>query len=63
VERITHILRYLPAPYLALLSVVHLIFSLMAAIWVMRALGKQVYPLAGRYTDLDLGDREEEAAL
>ena len=63
IERIVHILRYLPAPYILLLSAVHLAASLAATGWVIRALGKQVYPLAGRYTDLNLDDQEEEAAL
>ena len=46
---------------IALLSGVHLAASLLAALWVMWALGKQVYPLAGKFTDIALDDREKEA--
>jgi hypothetical protein len=62
IERIQHILRYLPGKYIALLSGVHLIVSLFAALWVMRALGKQVYPLAGKFGDINLEDEEVAAA-
>jgi hypothetical protein len=62
IERIQHILRYLPGKYIALLSGVHLIVSLFAALWVMHALGKQVYPLAGKFGDINLEDEEVAAA-
>jgi hypothetical protein len=55
-------LRYLPGKYIALLSGVHLIVSLFAALWVMRALGKQVYPLAGKFGDINLEDEEVATA-
>ena len=62
VERIAHVLKYLPGKYIALLSAVHLVTSLAAALWVMWALKKQVYPLAGKYSDINL-DSYEEAAV
>lgn len=60
VERIVHILHYLPGKYLAILSAVHLSAGLLAALWVMSATVKQVFPLAGKFSDLSL---EEEAAV
>ena len=62
VERIVHVLKYLPGKYIALLSAVHLVTSLVAALWVMRAVKKQVYPLAGKYSDINLDSYEEVAA-
>ncbi|MBO7185161.1 MAG: ABC transporter ATP-binding protein [Oscillospiraceae bacterium] len=61
IERIAHILRYLPAQYIGILSLVHLAVCLGAAIWVITALGKQVYPLAARFTDLHLEEEEATA--
>ncbi len=61
IQRIEHILRYLPPKYILLLSAVHLAAALAAALWVMGALKKQVYPLAGSFSDLNL-DTEKEAA-
>lgn len=61
IQRIEQILRYLPPKYILLLSAVHLAASLAAALWVMGALKKQVYPLAGSFSDLNL-DTEKEAA-
>lgn len=63
IERIVHILRYLPAVYMALLSAVHLLSALVAAGWCIRALGKQVYPLAGKETDIELADDGQEAMV
>ena len=62
VQRIQELLRWLPAPYILLLSGVHLAASLLAALWTVRALARQVYPLAGKYSDLALDDGEEAAA-
>ena len=59
IQRIEQILRYLPPKYILLLSAVHLAASLTAALWVMGALRKQVYPLAGNFSDLNL-DTEKE---
>ena len=61
VTRIAEILRYLPPKYIALLSAVHWAAALVAALWVMTNLKKQVYPMAGSFSDLDL-DTEKEAA-
>ena len=63
VEKIAHTLRYLPPAYIAILSAVHLAAAMFAAWWVIRALEKQVYPLAGRFSDLTIEDEEQEAAL
>ena len=61
IERIRELLRWLPPPYVLLLSGVHLAASLLAAAWAVRALARQVYPLTGKYSDLalwpDEGDR------
>ena len=62
IERIAHILKYLPGKYIILLSAVHLAASLAAAFWSMMSLKKQVYPLAGKYSDINL-DSYEEAAV
>ena len=60
IERIAQILRYLPPKYVALLSAVHWAASLVAAVWVMGSLKKQVYPFAGSFSDINL-DIEKEA--
>ena len=62
VERIQELLRWLPPPYILLLSGDHLAASLLAAVWTVRALTRQVYPLAGKYSDLALDDGREAAA-
>ena len=61
IERIVHVLRYLPWGYLLVLSAVHLAGALAAAVWVVRAVIKQVFPLSGKQSDLPL--EEEEAAV
>lgn len=61
VARIVELMRYLPAVYILLLSGVHLVASLIAGYWIIHALDRQVYPLAGRQTDLAL--ESEEVAL
>ena len=63
IARIADILKYLPAAYVAVLSAVHLVISMLASVWVIRVLGKQVYPLAGKYSDLSLEEDGKEAAL
>ncbi len=60
VERIEQMLRYLPLPCVLLLSGVHLAASLLSALLVIRSMEKQVYPLAGKNRDLDLGEGKEE---
>ena len=52
VERIVRILRYLPPAYLLAFSAVHLTAALVAALWVSRAIARQVFPLSGKNTDL-----------
>lgn len=63
VEKIAHTLRYLPPAYIAVLSAVHLAAAMVAAWWVIQALGKQVYPLSDKFTDLQIEDAETEAVL
>jgi len=63
IQRIEEILKYLPPKYIALLSGVHLTASLLVALWVMLALKKQVYPLAGKYSDINLDSYEQEATV
>ena len=62
IERIAHILKYLPVSYVAVLCAVHAVISVLSCLWVIHALGKQVYPLAGKYGDLEL-EEETEAVL
>jgi len=63
VERIVHILRYLPLQHMVLLMGVHLLLSLAAGWWIMAALKKQVYALTGRESDLPMDSEEKEAAV
>ena len=59
VDRILNVLRYLPISYVALLLLIHIAVSLVGALWVLQALRSQVYPLAGRESDLEQ-DKEAE---
>ena len=61
VKRIEEMLRYLPLPYVLVLSGVHLAASLLSALLVIRSMEKQVYPLAGKNRDLNLEEGKEEA--
>ena len=54
IERIAEILSYLPPVYILLLSGVHFAASLLSALWVISALGRQVYPLSGKFEDISL---------
>ena len=63
IQRIAEIIRYLPPKYIAILSVVHLTVSLIATLWVIASVKKQVYPLAGKYSDINLDSYEQEAAV
>ena len=63
IQRIEEILKYLPPKYVAALSGVHLAASVLAALWVMLSLKKQVYPLAGKYSDINLDTYEQEATV
>lgn len=60
VKRIEQMLRYLPLPYVLVLSGVHLAVSLLSALLVIRSMEKQVYPLAGKNRDLNLEEGKEE---
>ena len=62
VQRIVDMLKYLPAPYLAILAATHMVLSAVAAAWVVRALSKQVYPLGTVHYDIDLNDAQEVTA-
>ena len=60
IESIGKLLRYLPLPYAAALSAIHLLASLAAALWVMSALRRQVYPDDRSVPDLDWTEYEKE---
>lgn len=61
VERIIHLLRYLPPYLFGVLSLVHLAASMLCALWIAHSMGKQVYPLGERHYDLALEDDGKEA--
>lgn len=63
VERIVHILHYLPFSTCVLLIAVHLAVSFAAAAWIMSALGKQVYALTRKESDLSIDDTQKEESL
>lgn len=56
VEMVTRMLPYLPPMTLAALSVVHLAAAMTAAVWTVRTLEKQVYPVAERFVDLQMDE-------
>lgn len=56
VERIRELLSYLPPVYVMLLSAVHIAASALSTIWIIKALGRQVYPLSGKFEDIALDD-------
>ena len=56
VEMVTQMLPYLSTLTFAALSVVHLAASMTAAMWTVRALEKQIYPVAGRFVDLQMDE-------
>ena len=60
VERIVSVLRYLPAPYMALTWAIHFAAGLLTTVWISHALRRQVYPVTGIKADLDM-DEEVEA--
>ncbi len=59
IERIVDMVRYLPPALFAVLCAVHLAASLVSAVWIMNVLGKQVYPMSRRESDMQF--EEEEA--
>lgn len=58
IERIAEILSYLPLIYVLVLSGVHFATSAISTVWIVAALGRQVYPLAGKFEDIVLDDGE-----
>ncbi len=60
VERIENMLKYLPLPYVLILSAVHLAAALTAGIFILRGIDKHVYPMAAKNRDI-LIDEETEA--
>ena len=58
IERIVSILRYLPVPYMLLTWVVHFVAGLLTSAWIINALRKQVYPVAGIPADFDMEEEE-----
>ena len=62
VEKIVAMLRYLTPPYLCLLAAVHMLLALIASVWIVRALGKQVYPLGTVSQDIELDEDGEAEA-
>ena len=60
IERIVSILRYLPAPYIALTWAIHFAACLLTTAWIARALRRQIYPVTGAKADLMM-DEEVDA--
>lgn len=60
VQQVAELLRYLMPLHLAALSALHLAAAMTAAFWSVRALQKQVYPVADRFVDLQM---DEEVAV
>ena len=60
IERVVQILRYMLPIHLVSLCVLHLSAAMIAALWTVRSLEKQVYPVAGRFVDLQM---DEEVAV
>ena len=58
VERIAALTKYLPADQFAVLCAVHLAASAVAAMWIIRTLTRQVFPLAGKESDMDFEEGE-----
>ena len=56
IEKVTQMLPYLPPLTMTALSVVHIAASMTAAFWTIHALQKQVYPVAGRFVDLQMDE-------
>ncbi|MGN0629544.1 MAG: ABC transporter ATP-binding protein [Oscillospiraceae bacterium] len=61
IESIGRLLRYLPASYRVLLSLLHLGACALTAAWIMNALRKQAYPSSDSVPDLDWNTLDEEA--
>ena len=61
VERIVHMMRYLPPAQFVILNAVHVLASVVSALWIAHTLGRQVFPMARRESDMMF--EEEEAAV
>ena len=59
VERIVHIVKYLPLTYVLLFMLIHLCTGFLSALWVQRSIGKQIYPFSLQRTDLKMDEEEE----
>lgn len=63
IERICHIIHYLPRSTMLLLMGVHLLITLAATIWSMTTLTRQLYAVTGRKNDLPMEHTAKEATL
>ncbi len=61
VEAIRNIMVHLPISYVILLVCVHDVVSVLGITWVLVSLKKQVYPLEGKDSDLDMDEMEVTA--
>lgn len=59
VERIVHIVKYLPYTYVLVFMLIHLCTGLLSAFWVQRSIGKQIYPFSLHQADLQMDEEEE----
>lgn len=59
IARIVAVLRYITTPGLVAIVCVHVAGCVLAALWVMSSIRKQVYPFAAVDYDLDLGSEVE----
>lgn len=55
-ERIVHIVKYLPLPYVLLFMLIHLCTGLLSALWMQRSIGKQIYSFSLEQGDLDMDE-------
>ena len=55
IQRILAVLRYITLPAAAVISGVHCMACVLAMLWVMGSLRKQVYPFAAVENDLNMG--------
>lgn len=58
-ERICHVLKYLPVPYIMQFMLMHLAAGLLASLWVAAAMDRQIFPSNPQYADLKLDDGED----
>ncbi len=60
IERVNAIMKYLPLPAILVLSVFHMIICMLTAVWIVKALRKNVFPKGTKKTDLSFEEIEEE---